>query len=95
MNFKIETKNAPAGFFSYLKVTGVNEEVAGMFDHKRPGFHTLTSNNRGKWGRTEEESLDLLRNGIRLEVRRLEKATDLRPSQIRRLDLLKAGLPLV
>ena len=95
MNFKIETVTAPAGFFSYLKVTGVNEDVAGMFDYKGPGFHTLTSNPRGMWGSSEKSSLELLRLGIHREIRKLENKSDLRPSQIRRLDLLKAGLKLV
>jgi hypothetical protein len=95
MNFKIETVNAPAGFFSYLKVSGVNEEVAGMFDHKRPGFHTITSNPPGKWGKTEKRSVNLLRKEITREIRLLEGETDLRPSQVRRLVILKSGLPLV
>jgi hypothetical protein len=95
MNFKIETIGAPAGFFSYLKVTGVTEDVAGMFDHKGPGFHTITSNPRGKWGKTEEGSVNLLRREVTREIRLLEGKTDLRPSQVRRLEILKRGQSLI
>ena len=89
MNFKIETKNAPAGFFSYLKVEGTTEEVWKMYDHLRPGFHTITS---GQWGTSEEESKVLLRKEVVKELRRWEKKTDLRPSQVRRVEILKMGL---
>ena len=92
MNFKIETIKAPAGFFSYLKVEGTTEEVWKMYDHLRPGFHMIAS---GQWGNSEEESKDLLRKEVVKELRRWEKKTDLRPSQVRRVDLLKVGLTQV
>jgi len=39
-----------------------------------------------------EESYSLLRKEIIKELRRWEKKTDLRPSQVRRVEILKMGL---
>jgi hypothetical protein len=89
MKFTIYTKNAPAGFFSHLQVEGTTEDVWKMYDHLRPGFHTITS---GQWGDSVEESYSLLRKEIIKELRRWEKKTDLRPSQVRRVEILKMGL---
>ena len=89
MNFQVYTKIAPAGFFSHLQVEGTTEDVWKMYDHLRPGFHTIAS---GQWGTSEEESKVLLRKEIVKELRRWEKKTDLRPSQVRRVEILKMGL---
>ncbi len=92
MVFRVDTIQAPAGFFSYLKVSGVTEDVWKMYDHRRPGFHTVTSNPRATWGKTEEDSKALLRKSIRGEITLWEKRSGLRPSQILRLEILKQGL---
>jgi hypothetical protein len=60
-----------------------------MYDHLRPGFHTITA---GQWSTSEEESIVLLRKEVVKELRRWEKKTDLRPSQVRRVEILKMGL---
>jgi hypothetical protein len=92
MNFQVYTKIAPAGFFSHLQVEGTTEDVWKMYDHLRPGFHTIAS---GQWGTSEEESKVLLRKEIVKELRRWEKKTDLRPSQVRRVEILKMGLTTI
>jgi hypothetical protein len=70
-------------------VEGTTEEVWKMYDHLRPGFHTITA---GQWSTSEEESIVLLRKEVVKELRRWEKKTDLRPSQVRRVEILKMGL---
>ena len=75
-----------------LDTDTMTEEVWKMYDHLRPGFHTITS---GQWGTSEEESKVLLRKEVVKELRRWEKKTDLRPSQVRRVEILKMGLTTI
>jgi hypothetical protein len=96
MTLTIQTINVPAGFFSYLKVHGHTEDIAGVVPHMGAmGPTMVTSNPRATFGESEEDSLRLLRKNILSEIKRMEKRGDLRPSQVRRLDLLKKGLNLV
>ena len=97
MTLTIQTINVPAGFFSYLKVKDHTEDIAGVPSSKGTMGEptTVTSNPRATFGVSEEDSLRLLRKNILSEIKRMERNGDLRPSQIRRLDLLKKGLDLV
>ena len=97
MTLTIQTINVPAGFFSYLRVHGHTEDIAGVLTMKESmGAPTkVTCNPRATFGVSEEDSLRLLRKNITSEIRKLEKKGDLRPSQVRRLDLLKMGLDMV
>jgi len=97
MTLTIQTIKVPAGFFSYLKVNNHTEDIAGVPSMKGTMGEptTVTSNPRATFGVSEEDSLRLLRKNITSEIKRMEKNGDLRPSQVRRLDLLKKGLDMV
>ena len=97
MTLSVQTTEAPAGFFSYLRVQGHTEDIAGVTPSRGSmgAPTTVTSNPRATFGVSEEDSLRLLRKNISSEIRRLERNADLRPSQARRLDLLRQGMELV
>ena len=89
MTFFIETKVAPAGFFSYLKVQGLTEEVWGTWNTLPLGTKTIEC---GEWGTTEEDSIRLLKRVIERDIKKWSNHRDPRPSQVRRVEVLKAGL---
>jgi len=88
LNFFIETKVAPAGFFSYLKVTGLTEDVWNTW-YNASGSKTVEC---GQWGKTEEESIRLLKKVIERDIKKWSNHRDPRPSQVRRVEVLKMGL---
>lgn len=88
LNFFIETKFAPAGFFSYLKVKGLTEDVWKTWICA-DGSRTVEC---GMWGTTEEESIRLLKKVIESDIKKWTKHRDPRPSQVRRIEVLKMGL---
>jgi hypothetical protein len=93
MKFIIETLSAPAGFFSYLLVRGVDDrKVHGCHTSSlKKGWCSLASCPRAKWSKSESESRDLLLKTVKKEIRKLEVHGDLRPSQVLRLELLRQG----
>lgn len=97
MTLSVQTEEMPAGFFSYLRVQGHTDDIAGVASSRGSMGQptTVTSNPRATFGVDEEDSLRLLQKNIASEIRRLERNRDLRPSQARRLDLLRQGLALV
>lgn len=81
-------------FHTSLYVTGIDPstvhncwdtEVEGQSYLKTPGM-------KGKWYSTKEESIKKLKSFVRKEVKSLGGHGDLRPSQVRRLDILKEFL---
>lgn len=99
MEFIIHMISTPSGFFSFLLIDGVpRDTVAGTressFRHElnRPGLLHLAIGPKGKWSSSPAESIELVRKNVVKEVKRLESNGDLRPSQVRRLNILKAWL---
>ncbi len=88
LNFFIETTVAPNGFFSYLKVQGLTEDVWKTW-MCADGSKTVEC---GKWGSTQEDSIRLLKGVIEKDIKKWSNHRDPRPSQVRRIDLLKMGL---
>lgn len=92
--YAIATVSAPDGFFSYLLVT---QMVDGKVDKVYPssfvdGWFNLASCPRAKFSNSEPESHNLLRKNVAKEIASLEKKVDLRPSQVKRMELLKGFL---
>jgi hypothetical protein len=94
MNFIVETKVAPAGTICSLYVQGLVDDVWKVYPSVLQSGHShyiMT----GQWGQDEEDARRLLRKMIEKEVKKLSNHGDLRPSQVRRLDLLKTVLPTI
>ena len=82
--------NAPAGFHTDLW-TNVSD-IPGSFPTGTGEYlyFVQITGNKGKWFSTEEESIQGLKKSISKEIARVEKRGDLRPSEVRRLDLLRS-----
>jgi hypothetical protein len=89
MTFKIVTKSAPLGFFSHLRISEPEEEIWKTYPCEVKGMWSAAS---GNWGKSEEEAHRLLQSEIAKEIKDLLKKKDLRPSQSRRIDMLKDAL---
>ena len=91
MNFIVDTKVAPAGTICHLYVVGLTEDAWKVYPSVlRPGSsHYVTT---GPWGKDTADAHRLLRKQIEKEVKKWSAHTDPRPSQLRRLDILKAAL---
>lgn len=83
-------------FFSYLMIPTPTEDVAKLYSSSiAEGTSVLATGPKGKWSPSVEASIETVRKNVVKEIRNLEAHGDLRPSQVRRLDLLKgwvAGL---
>lgn len=85
------------GYVSYLTVTGILEGAVAdtngsMFakDVGRPELMTVAG---GKGvGKTREQAISNLSKLVEKEIVKLEKNSDLRPSQVKRLELLQGFL---
>lgn len=92
--FSIKIVNADAGVISQLGV-----DISKVEDHRLIDkcFGPYTDGDQkyfyldctGKWCENEEKSIESLRNNVIKKIKRMEKNQDLRPSQVRKLDLLK------
>jgi hypothetical protein len=92
MEFIIETQSVPAGFFSHLLVRGVDDREVDncrTYSQKSGGWCHLASNPRAKFSKSESESESLLLKTVEKELRKLQTTTDLRPSRVLRMKLLK------
>lgn len=89
MTFKIVTKSAPLGFFSHLHISEPDEEIWKTYPCEVKGMRTAAS---GNWGKSEEEAHRLLQAEIAKEIKDMLKKKDLRPSQDRRIEMLKVAL---
>ena len=94
MELLLSTQSYPAGFRTTLYVVGAREEVAGTHyaDGRSADTRSLAHAGRAKFSPTLAGALEDLRKNVTREVKRLEKHGDLRPSQVRRLELLKQFL---
>ena len=92
MNFIVETKVAPAGNVCHLYVQGLTEDVWKTYISVDPSGHYVTT---GQWGQNEEDARRLLKKEIEKEIKKWSNHRDPRPSQVRRLDLLKTVLPTI
>lgn len=83
-------------FFSYLMIPTPVEDVTKVICSSLvDGSSVLATGPKGKWSPSVEASIETVRKNVVKEIRSLEAHGDLRPSQVRRLDLLKgwvAGL---
>jgi hypothetical protein len=92
MNFIVETKVAPAGNICSLYVQGLVDDVWKVYPSVNPTGHYVTT---GQWGQNDEDARRLLKKEIEKEIKKLSNLGDPRPSQVRRLDLLKTVLPTI
>lgn len=96
INIKVTTVSVPAGFFSQIRVEAPEGYIAKTRpDFQDPGWVTLARHPKGVSSPTLESSIETLRKNVVKEVRALEKNGDLRPSETRRLELLKRSLTTV
>lgn len=80
-------------FHTDLRIGGVNPStIHGCYPTSEGISFLSVGGNKGKWYPTVEESIEGLKNNLRKEVRRLEGHGDLRPSQVRRLEVIKEFL---
>jgi hypothetical protein len=89
LNFIVETKVAPAGVIANLYVQGLTEDVWKTYISAIPMGHYVVT---GDWGTSEDDAVILLKRVIEKEVKKLSNHRDPRPSQVRRVELLKMGL---
>lgn len=77
-------------YFSYLMIPTPKEEVSKVIcTSLTEGKSVLAVGPKGKWSPSIEASIETIRKNVIKEIRNLEKNTNLRPSQVRRLELLK------
>lgn len=77
-------------FFSYLMIPTPTEDVAKVIcSSLATGKSVLATGPKGKWSPSVEASVETIRKNVIREVRSLESKEDLRPSQVRRFELLK------
>lgn len=95
INIKVSTVSVPAGFYSYLHAEAPTGHIAKTYSVTPKGWVNLASHPKGVSSPTQESSLETLRKRVVKEVRALEKNGDLRPSETRRLELLKRSLTTV
>ena len=68
------------------------DRVDGVYPSSPRGVSDVLYTTRNKWGRSREEAIDhLWKEGDR-QVKKLSTTGDLRPSQVRRLELLRSFL---
>ena len=89
MNFTLEHHVAPAGHFYHLRIEGLTDTIWKTYPAGPADTWTLAA---GRWGTSPENALELLKAEIQKEIKRLQKNDDLRPSQVRRLDILQEAL---
>lgn len=95
--YVIKTVEAPAGFFSHVYLDqGIRRDIPSKYTYPslvdgRDMTH-LVNGPKGKWSKTLEESFEEVRKEVNRQIRKLEKDGDLRPSEVRRLDLLRGSL---
>ena len=89
LNFIVETKVAPAGVIAHLYVQGLTEDVWKSYISYNPSGHYIES---GKWGTTQEESIVLLKKVIEKDIKKWSNHRDPRPSQVRRVEVLRMAL---
>lgn len=89
LNFIVETKVAPSGFISSLYVQGLTEDVWRTYISASPKGHYIET---GRWAKSEEESVLLLRKIVEKDIKKWSNHPDPRPSQVRRVELLKMAL---
>lgn len=90
----IEGAFALAGhFFSSVIIPTPVEDVAKLYSSSvADGTSVLATGPKGKWSPSVEASIETVRKNVLKEIRNLEAHGDLRPSQVRRLDLLKGWI---
>ena len=93
MEYIVKTQSAPAGFHSslFLRVEDEGVDIWKVFTTEVRG-DLFVSVGRHGWSPTEQDSIDLLLSQVKKEVKSLRRHGDLRPSQVRRLDLLQGFL---
>lgn len=94
VEFEIQTADGDKGFFSWLKVKGIDPmDVSNCRgDFSRSGWSYLAAGPQGKWSPTLEKSIDVVRKTVLRQIKSLESHRDPRPSQVRRLELLKSWI---
>lgn len=94
VEFEVQTIGGDAGFFTYLKVKGIDPtKVSKTWDDcYKSGWSYLAVGPKGKWSPTPEKSIDVVRKTVLRQIKSLESQHDLRPSQVRRLELLKSWI---
>lgn len=95
INIKVSTVSVPAGFYSYLHAEAPIGHIAKTYSVTPKGWVNLASHPKGVSSPTPDAAREVLRKRVLKEVRALEKNGDLRPSETRRLELLKRSLTTV
>ena len=93
MTTKIHSELFPLGWFSYLIHPTPTEEVHKSWWFRGNGWNFILSSTKGRFHKTQEDSERDLLKKVSREVKRLEENTDLKPSQVRRLQILKSAIP--
>ena len=93
MEVKIDSVKVTGGWFSYLIHTTTDEDIKGSWGYTQNGWNFITNSTKGVFHGSQEDSERDLLKVVGKEVKRLEGNTDLRPSQTRRLQILKVILP--
>jgi hypothetical protein len=91
----IVVHQAPAGFFGYLLCSDQIDGAWGFPDGPLPYF--CATGPKGKWSKTPEAAVALVKSSVASEVRRLEKMRAERPmamtlGKIERLEYLKSTM---
>lgn len=89
--FIICIKRAPAGLIAqlYIEPNLVDQEVYHAWPSYHGGREILFLDCTGRWSDSEEEAIETLRRSVLRKIKMIEKNTDRRPSQDRKLELLK------
>lgn len=93
MEYIVKTQSAPSGFHSslFVRVEDEGVDIWKVFTTEVRG-DLFVSVGRYVSSPTEQGSIDLLLGQVKKEVKSLRRHGDLRPSQVRRLDLLQGFL---